>query len=260
MKVFIGGCVRREVDVAHMRSLMRLMARPDAQWMYAPQIGDSLLERARSINATHFLLHTDADVYLSLDSDVADFTPEDMLKMCELAETHDIVSGSYVGRGIDKPAIMSAYPVGVSVTHSLQHEPVEIVYAATGCLAVHRRVFEAMKEGLRLLHPSQPFAFYNFFGTFENDDVAGEPILLSEDYAFCERARAHGFKTYVDPAVRVAHIGTYQYRLEDLLSKRLPAMPLVYTRSAPYAWDVRSLEPEELERELALSGMTTASP
>lgn len=258
MKVFIGGCVRREVDVAHMRSLMRLMARPEAQWVYAPQIGDSLLERARSINATAFLKTTDADVYLSLDSDIADFTPDDIIKLCELAMEYDIVSGSYVGRGVDKPAIMSAYPVGVSVIHGLRHEPVEITWAATGCLAVRRGVFEILASEMTLLHPSHPFAFYNFFGTFEGTDAAGEPILLSEDYAFCERARKAGFRIYVDPAVRVAHIGTYQYRLEDLLTKKLPPMPLVYTRSAPYAWDVRSLEPEELEKERELSGMATA--
>ena len=73
MKIFIGSCVWREVNTGHMQSLIPLLRQPGVS--YGPQVGDALIERARGVSATYFLNKTDADIHLSIDSDITGFLP-----------------------------------------------------------------------------------------------------------------------------------------------------------------------------------------
>ena len=243
MKIHVGSCVWRTVEVGHMKSLVPLLRQPNVE--YAPQTGDALIERARGISATYFLEHSDADVYLSIDSDITGFTVEDTLKLCEAAMTHDIVAAAYVTRSADRSFPTSYYEDGLRVTHAFDHTPVPIRWAATGFLAVHRRVFEKLALDMPLLHKDRPTRFYPFFQTliYDGDDIEGGPILLSEDYAFCERAKQAGFGVYRDPAVRIGHIGSYVYRLEDVAQKQADPQPLALTREG-LRWRVESLVSE----------------
>ncbi len=229
-----------------MQSLVPLLRTPGVS--YGPQVGDALVERARGISATYFLNHTDADVHLSIDSDIVGFSVDDVLKMCELAEEYSIVGATYIGRSRSRPHAYTVQEIGQPVDYAFDHRPVPVKWAATGMLAVHRRVFEKLSKDLTLLHPRQDWAFHNFYGTFEYEDAEiGEPILLSEDYAFCQRAKQAGFITYIDPAVRIGHEGTYIYRLEDMGQKPLEPQPLRLTRTAPYAWSLESIEPADIK-------------
>jgi hypothetical protein len=250
MKVYVGSAIWRSVEAEHHKALIPLLRQPNVQ--YAPQVGDALMERTRSISATYFLRHTDADVHLSIDSDIVGFTVEDTLRMCELAEQYDVVGANYIGRSRDRPQPFVQQFIGEPIVYAFDHTPVPVKWLATGFLAIHRRVFEKLAEGLTLLHASKPFAFYNFYGTCEyEDDELGEPILLSEDYAICHRAREAGFGIYVDPAVRVGHMGTYTYRLEDMAQKPLEPQPVQITRTAPYSWRMESyVKPEEPKPDL----------
>ena len=38
---------------------------------------------------------------------------------------------------------------------------------------------------------------------------------ISEDYAFCERARQAGFSVMADTRIRLWHVGMYRYSWED---------------------------------------------
>ena len=237
----IGSCIWREVAAEHHKALIPLLRQSGV--MYAPQVGDALIERARGISATYFLRHTDADVHLSIDSDIVGFTVEDTLKLCELAEEYGVVGDTYIGRSRERPNAFTVQELGEPVTYAFDHTPVAVKWAATGFLAVHRRVFEKLAEGLTLLHAKQPWAFYNFYGCFEYEDAElGEPILLSEDYAFCQRAKEAGFGIYIDPAIRVGHIGSYTYRIEDMGQKPLDPQPLRLTRTEPYRWKLEGID------------------
>lgn len=256
MKVMVGGALWDGAKTGYLQSIVPLIQEPNV--VYAPQNGDALVERARGINATYFLRNTDCDVHLSIDHDIMGFTVADTMKMCELAEEYGIVGATYIGRSREKPNAYTVQYVGEAVTYDTAHRAVEVKWAATGFLAVHRRVFEKLAEGLRLLHARQPWAFYNFYGPFEyEDDEVGEPILLSEDYAFCQRAKEAGFKTYVDPAVRIGHEGKYVYRLEDMAQKPLDPQPLRLTRTAPYSWRIEGFDLKKPEiivpREVSLN-------
>lgn len=231
-----------------MRSLVALLRAPG--FGYYPQTGDALIERARGISATYFLRKTDYDVHLSIDSDIMGFSLEDTQKMCELAMEHDIVAGVYVCRSAARTFPATFYEDGVRVFHAFEHEPVPVKWAATGFMAVHRRVFEKLRENQTLLHASEEDrAFYNFYGCIEyEDEDTGEPILLSEDYAFCQRAKEAGFGCYIDPAIRLGHIGQYVYRLEDTAQPQPEAQPLALTRNGKrWAIEGMSERPTTLE-------------
>ena len=243
MKVVIGSSIWRTVEARHISSLVPLLREPG--FAYAPQVGDALIERARSINATWFMNHTDADVHLSIDSDITDFRIEDVRKVCEQAMTHDIVCGLYVTRaGNQKPFPTSMIEEGRDVTMgTFKDELIPLQWGATGFMATHRRVFEKLSEGLPLLHKSNgDRAFYPFYQTMIVD-WRGEQILLSEDYAFCQRAKDAGFGVWFNPGVRLGHIGQYPYRLEDMAADFIEPQPLVLRRTGPGAsWTIRSRE------------------
>ena len=248
MRTYIGSCIWRSVEVAHLKPLLALLREPD--FGYYPQVGDALIDRARSISASYFLRHTDYDVHLSIDSDIVGFTVEDTKKMCELAMEYDIVGGVYVCRSPSQTHPASFYLPGVKVLHAFDHTPVEAKWLATGFLAVHRRVFETLAKDLPLLAEKDGAkAFHPFYlpMLYEDDDV-GQMIELSEDWAFCQRAKDAGFKCYIDPAIRLGHIGTYTYRLEDTAQKQPEPQPLAIQRTGKY-WEVFG-DAEALLREV----------
>ena len=229
--------------VGHLKSLVPLLRMPNVE--YAPMTGDALVERARSISATYFLRKSDADVHLSIDSDITDFRVEDVLKICEQAASHDIVAAVYITRAAKRTFPATFFQDGLRVEMAFDPTPVPVQWAATGFLAVHRRVFERLTKDLPLLHKGDgDRAFYPFYLPLVYDDPDAGPILLSEDYAFCERAKQAGFGVWINPAVRLGHIGQYVYRLENMLQEELEPHPMVVTR-AGRVWKAESLSIKE---------------
>ena len=260
IKTYIGSIVWRTLEPAHVKALVPLLR--EEGFSYWPMTGDALVERARSISATHFLRHSDADVHLSIDSDIVGFTVEDTKRICEQAMTSDIVAGVYVCRSAIRTFPATFYEDGVRVLHGFDHTPVPVKWAATGFMAVHRRVFERLAQDLRLLHPNDgDRSFYPFYLPFEYEMEDGEPILLSEDYAFCERAKRAGFGCYVNPAVRLGHVGQYIYRLEDTAQPQVDPQPIALTRQGK-RWRIEGMaekvtgegSPKLLVPRLAIKG------
>jgi hypothetical protein len=81
-----------------------------------------------------------------------------------------------------------------------------------GCLLIHRRVFETLKDHVPLRRfsvvgpPPGEIKFYEFFkwGIGREED-AGQP-QYSEDLTFCMLARKYGFKIFCDAVVKCTHI------------------------------------------------------
>ena len=42
-------------------------------------------------------------------------------------------------------------------------------------------------------------------------------VYLSEDWAFCDRARKLGFKVWLDPSIFINHVGEYSWNLADAI-------------------------------------------
>lgn len=240
----------RTVEVAHMAALVPLLRQPG--YVYRPQVGDALIDRARGISATWFLEQSDCDIHLSIDSDIVGFSVEDTRKLCELAMDYDIVGGAYVCRQQNGTHPASFYLDGAPVVHAFDHTPVEVKFLATGFMAVHRRVFEKLAKTTPISALKDKNHFYTFYQPmlYEDKEV-GQTIELSEDWAFCQRAKNAGFRCYIDPAIRLGHIGNYIYTLEDMLRERVPPQPLCIRRDGTYwsAYDLGS--PEEAQAALA---------
>jgi hypothetical protein len=262
LKVYVGSSVWRNVEALHMAALLPLL-RDGARYVYLPQTGDAMMERTRGMSATLFLKRTKGDVWLSLDSDVVGFTKDNIDELCEQAVTHDIVCGIYICRSINRTFPSSAFEDESTIEFGSDSTPVPIKWGATGCMAVHRRVFEKMAETMPLLHAAGPHslnegkcrycgigsdeakdnplcaageerAFYDFFETMQYDEPEHGLIKLSEDFSFCQRAKELGFTTYANPSIRLGHMGPYIYRLEDMAQEVLEPQPLAISRSGPY--------------------------
>lgn len=228
--VYIGSAIWREVVALHMKSLIPLLL--DNHYGYYPQVGDALVERARAMSATYFLRETKGEVHLSLDSDIVEFTKDAIDQMCEQTRKYDIVAAAYICRATARTFPSSFLEEGTRVEFNKDPTPVPVKWAATGCMAVHRRVFEKMAETMPLLHESDgPRAFYPFYQSMIWDEPEiDEKILLSEDFAFCQRAKELGFGVYINPSIRLGHMGAYVHRIEDMAQKMLAPQPMAITR------------------------------
>ena len=229
-KVYLGSAYGRYVEPDHLKSLLRMLTIPGV--MFAPTWNDAAISRARSKTATHFLLETDYDVHVSIDSDIV-FDPQSVLQIAQQA--HDlggIVAGLYVTRASGKQCRpTSIFEPDVPIEFGTDPTPVPVKWAATGFMATPRVVFERLAQDLPLCHKDEPWRFYPFYQEYpvQSERDPDDYIWLSEDYALCDRARKAGFQVYLNPAVRLLHLGQHPFRIEDLGQQEKPAAPVRMT-------------------------------
>lgn len=184
------------------------------------ELGDAMIYHARNRLAEKFLA-TDASWILMIDDDTIPpiGRPEFFMTMCRLPPSYPresaarhvvhrlmghkktIVGGAYFGRQPGGPLMASvAADPGIRRSAMLHEDRlVESDWVGTGCLLVHRTVFEAIKvkfPDLASRRVGQPF---NFFQPLQ--DGAGE------DIAFCMRAKAAGHQPHLDLGLQCAHVG-----------------------------------------------------
>ncbi len=94
---------------------------------------------------------------------------------------------------------------------------VEILYAATGFLLVQREVYATIQAKLALPVCNESFGkpLVPYFMPLVHHDPERGVWYLSEDYAFCQRARDAGFRIFADSSLRLGHVGSYVYSWED---------------------------------------------
>lgn len=89
----------------------------------------------------------------------------------------------YLDRG-DKMEVPPDFAIGKLIEADL---------VGSGCMLIHRRVLEAMAE---------PWFLWT-----EGDPTLPARDRLSDDFYFCRKAKAAGFKVFMDTGVRCLHIG-----------------------------------------------------
>ena len=110
---------------------------------------------------------------------------------------------------------------------------IEIKYAAAGFLYVRREAYEAIRDKLKLPLCNTRFGrgCWPFFqpcwieeegaGDRGQETASGEAVhrvrhrYLTDDFAFCERARQVGLKIMADTTVRLWRVGSYGFGWED---------------------------------------------
>lgn len=236
MRIFIASPVYRQVEFKHYMAMLRLFQTcaelPDVELTFGFVPGDADVARARNVGAAHFL-RSDADVMLSIDADIW-FTSADAIKLCREAMQSGVVGALYMVRSIKDRQPAPLIEIDQAITFAPGEPLAEVKYLATGFMAVRRDVFEALSQTLPTYMQSTPLPFQPFFGQFAIEHPVEGHLYLSEDYAFCHRAREAGFHIWLDPTIRLGHIGQYEYRLEDFITEFPPPMPLTITQRAGF--------------------------
>lgn len=221
------GPTRATVILCAWRSLLAetaecMLQLRDQGWGYVIKRGDALISRSRSIAVSNWYRQTDEDVFLMIDDDVV-FETRGAEKVVELArKTRSVACAAYPVK--DGTHLACRRFPGQEITFGPDSPPVEIIYPATGFMAVHRDVIDAMvaaqtPEGrphfpLCDAHGLSPM--WAFFDTFVLTGPDGGSEYLSEDYAFGEVARQLGFKIWLEPSVTLFHMGYHPYHVHEM--------------------------------------------
>jgi hypothetical protein len=197
-------CAYRSVSLPTHGCIMELFATPSHNRWREQRGGEAGINRARSIQASKWFRETDDDVFLMLDDDIV-FEPDDANSIVDKCRSgYDVIAAAYPTGDASHLAIRTLGEQMLRFGPDV--EPMEMRHVATGFFAVHRRVIAAMVEVLPECNTNASWRFWPLFGfAVENDSQAGGVNNLSEDYYFCNRTRALGFKVYLDMSIAVGH-------------------------------------------------------
>jgi hypothetical protein len=179
---------------------------------YASVVGSSVLPRARNVLVARFLASGATDL-MFIDDDVG-WDQNDVVRL--LASDQPLLAG-ITRKKVDKwedvegwgCEFMPGNERGGFATDAAGN--IEVGRVATGFLRVQRTVFEEMirahadwkRPRVPELSPGEEPFYYRFFAYDDNE--------LTEDYVFCDRWRAIGGRVFVDPHVKLSHVGQKAY-------------------------------------------------
>lgn len=164
---------------------------------------ESLVQRARNTMAAQFLASTCRKL-LFIDADIG-FSAHDVAKMWN--QDADIIAATVP---MKHEGWWNTWLLDKMIAHDPDAGLTEVDFTGTAMLMIDRKVFENLKTNVNLPTYNEPrvdgHRAWDFFGCRVQDDE-----FLSEDYAFCARAREAGHPIIVDPSIRVTHAGSKVY-------------------------------------------------
>jgi hypothetical protein len=170
--------------------------------------GCSVISRARNLLAYDFLKSPCTDL-LFIDSDI-NFTPDDVYRLMAWGTNHGIVAGVPTARKGDKVYIATLDKTDDNEVIMNSMGLVRATRVATAFMLIQRRVFETLQAAHpEWQHPEDKLdgniltAFFDFKTT-----PAG---YVGEDFLFCDRAREAGFEVWIDPTIKLGHMGITEY-------------------------------------------------
>ena len=172
--------------------------------------GCSVVSRVRNLIACDFL-SSDCTDLMFIDSDI-NFDADDIFRL--LAWTSEpnkgIVAGIPVARKKGKTYIST---LETDEDENILMNYMGLVKAkrvATAFMMIRREVFEKLREK----HPEwvyhdekkvgdEMIAFFDF--------ALKDGQYIGEDYLFCDRARELGFEVWIDPTIKLGHMGMNEF-------------------------------------------------
>ncbi len=198
-------CAYRSVSLPTHGCITNLLLTPGSNHWREQLGGEAGINRARSIQVSKWLRETDEDVFLMVDDDIV-FDPDDANTIVDRCrQGYDVIAAAYPTGDASHLAIR---PLNgeARLAFGPDQPPMEMRHVATGFFACHRRVIEAMVATLPECNSNASWRFWPLFGFgWEDDPEAGGYNNLSEDYWFCNKARALGFHVYLDMSVAIGH-------------------------------------------------------
>jgi hypothetical protein len=194
-------------------------------------VGSSVIHKARNELVAHFLASDFTDL-LFIDDDMS-WAPGDVLRL--LGSDKPLIGG--VGRmrcqmPNTDPAVWCWRPLHDAAGDLVQDEmgAIEVRGFGAAFMLANRRVF----ADLLAAHPDwkRPGAAdwpdalrAHYFEVFTPSERDERGLELSEDYGFCERWRRLGERVWIDPTIRLGHVGAFTYAgaVEELLVAKDPS-------------------------------------
>ena len=182
--------------------------------------GCSVVSRVRNLIAKHFL-DSECDHLLMIDSDMV-INADDIFRLLAFNQSRPIVAGVGVARKKEKVyfSCLEQDENGNVLMDSMGLVKAQRV--GTGFMMVQRKVFETLSKE----HPE----WHYYDQTHQADLITffdfelNEEGYMGEDFVFCNRARQHGFSVWIDPTIKLGHMGMMEFEGsfgEDLLYPRL---------------------------------------
>lgn len=169
--------------------------------------GCSVVSKARNLLAYEFL-QSDCTDLLFIDSDI-NFEAEDVLRLLAWTTNYGIAAGVPRTRKVNGRYIvtMDEGENGKLTMDSMGC--VKTKRVATAFMMVQRKVFETLREA----HPEWQYHDDNSGSTLHSffDFYSSPTGYMGEDFLFCDRAHAHGFEVWVDPTIKLGHMGVMEY-------------------------------------------------
>jgi hypothetical protein len=172
--------------------------------------GCSVVSRVRNLIATD-LLNSDCTDLMFIDSDI-NFDAEDIFRL--MAWNSDpkkgIVAGVPVAR---KKGQVYFSTLDTDEDDSIFMDKMGLVRAkrvATAFMMIRREVFEKLRDA----HPEW---------LYHDEKKEGDKVIcffdfelkdghyIGEDYLFCDRAREQGFEVWIDPTIKLGHMGVHEF-------------------------------------------------
>lgn len=201
---------------------------------------NAVIDRARNVLAAVFL-QSDATHLVFIDGDIG-FVPADLLGLVTRMQNDDrlaVIGAPYPKRRINWSMVAAAAAKGLAAGNPAalerfsgvyvfdpldapdsirMDEPLEVRRAGTGLLVIRRDVIET----LCARHPELRYApdALDREGGISGDHLTAlfQPLIdpdtghiLSDDFAFCHRVRAAGFRIWLAPWMRTTHTGPARF-------------------------------------------------
>ncbi|MDP5103287.1 MAG: hypothetical protein NWP98_05125 [Erythrobacter sp.] len=201
---------------------------------------NAVIDRARNVLAAVFL-QSDATHLVFVDGDIG-FEPEALLDLISRMQSDDrlavigapcpkrrinwslVASAAAKGLAQGEPAVLEKYS-GIFALDPLDPQanfrvdaPLELARVGTGLMVVRRDVIETLcarhpdlRYAADALDRESGLAGDHLTALFQPmiDPASGH--MLSDDYAFCYRVRAAGFRIWLAPWMRTTHTGPARF-------------------------------------------------
>ena len=214
----------------NLTSTPQVLGQSGIEMSFSMMLNESLITRARN-RLAHDFLNTDATHLMFIDADIS-WNPHDIVQMYRA--NVDVICGIYPKKEINWNEVHAAVTRGVPpqdlhnytgsfVVNTIDtkdatgpiDQPIEIAKGGTGFMLIKREVIAKLKEVVphyandmyTVVNPKDVGTLIaNMF------DTSISPIdnrYMSEDYHFCDLARANGFRVWAAPWANLTHTGTY---------------------------------------------------
>ncbi len=207
--------------------------------------GESLISRARNTQVKVFL-ESGADYLWFMDADM-NWSAPDIVRM--MAHDKDIVAAAGMRKAW--PATFCVNPEGPPVNVDQETGLIKVREVGCGCMIISRRAIEAMMKAYG------PTLIYTDLGSGQKIvalfDTSHQPgpvpletgLYWSEDYTFCQRARAIGLSVWVDPHISLGHIGRQEFKgalFDWMMTESKKAREAEQAKAVPQSQPLRAVQ------------------